>query len=177
MNYLVLAKESNWSWAVDIFTFIGMAVSAVISLIALVWLTCFVVKLLVKTFGVRVGKSYEIMVEDITKKAEAKKVRKETKRQQAFAQKQEILNMKLESKARVHEMKKQKLAGTLAEKEKEESVKILGQEVEIELPKKVETPKPEVTEPQTEEKNQEIQVENASQTPEKPAKTKKKSNK
>ena len=34
----------------SIFTFIGMVFSIVVSLVALVWLTCFVVRLLIKTF-------------------------------------------------------------------------------------------------------------------------------
>ena len=68
-----------------------------IALIAIVWITCFLVKLLIKTFGVKVGKSYDLMVEDINKKAEARKSRNEIKREAKFAQKMEILNMKLKS--------------------------------------------------------------------------------
>lgn len=115
-------------WVVDIFTFIGVSVSIIVTLIAIVWLTCFFVKLLVKTFGVRVGKSYEIMVEDINKKAEAKKTRNEMKRNAKFAQKMELLNMKLESRARIHEMKKAKLEGTLSAKEAEVKVKLFGED-------------------------------------------------
>ena len=115
-------------WVVDIFTFIGVTVSIIVTLIAIVWLTCFFVKLLVKTFGVRVGKSYEIMVEDINKKAEAKRERKELARQAKFAQKMELLNMKLESRARIHEMKMTKLEGTLDAKEAEAKVKFFGED-------------------------------------------------
>lgn len=116
----------NWQWVVDIFTFIGIAVSIIIALIAIVWLTCFFVKLLVKTFGLRVGKSYDLMVEDINKKAEAKKERNEKKRSEKLAQKMEILNMKLESKARVHEMKKAKLEEKLDAKEAGAKTKLFG---------------------------------------------------
>ena len=117
----------NWQWVVDIFTFIGITVSIIIALIAIVWLTCFFVKLLVKTFGLRVGKSYDLMVEDINKKAEAKKERNEKKRSEKLAQKMEILNMKLESKARVHEMKKAKLEEKLDAKEASAKTKLFGE--------------------------------------------------
>ena len=135
----------RWQWLVDTFTFIGMAVSILTALIAIVWLTCFIVKLLVKTFGVRVGKSYDLMVEDITKKTEAKRERKEQKRQAAFKQKNEILNMKLESKERIHEMKKQKLADTLEQKEKVKKTKLFGESIDFEnKPKEKEIKKEEV---------------------------------
>ena len=120
----------DWQWVVDIFTFIGISVSIIIALIAIVWLTCFFVKLLVKTFGLRVGKSYDLMVEDINKKAEAKKTRNEMKRNAKLAQKMELLNMKLESKERVHEMKKAKLEGTLSAKEAEAKVKLFGEDAQ-----------------------------------------------
>ena len=83
----------KWEWLVDIFTFIGMIVCVIVTLIAIVWLTCFFVKLLVKTFNVRVGKSYDLMVEDITKKAEAQKERNQIKRKEKAEKKMEILNM------------------------------------------------------------------------------------
>ena len=55
----------KWEWVVDIFTFIGIIVSVIIALIAIVWITCFAVKLLIKIFGVKVGSSFDIMKEDI----------------------------------------------------------------------------------------------------------------
>ncbi len=137
-------------WVVDIFTFIGVSVSIIVTLIAIVWLTCFFVKLLVKTFGVRVGKSYEIMIEDINKKAAAKQERKELARQEKFAQKMELLNMKLESRARIHEMKKTKLEGTLDAKEAEAKVKLFGEDA----PNYVAKPKAK-TEPKKETKVEE----------------------
>ena len=124
----------NYEWIYDIFAFIGMAVCILIALIAIVWVTCFAIKLLVKTFGVRVGKSYDIMVEDITKKSEAKKERKEIARKASADKKMEILNMKLESKQKIHEMKKQKLAENLAQKEELAKSKIFGEVVAEDLP-------------------------------------------
>lgn len=143
----------NWQWVVDIFTFIGIAVSIIIALIAIVWLTCFFVKLLVKTFGMRVGKSYDLMVEDINKKAEAKKIRNEKKRSEKLAQKMELLNMKLESKARVHEMKKAKLEGKLETRENAAKVRLFGEDApEIKQTKKVEAKPVQKAEPVIEEK-------------------------
>ena len=57
----------------NIFTFIGMAFSIIVSLVALVWLTCFIVKLLVKTFKIQVQNSYDVFVENNTAKANSKK--------------------------------------------------------------------------------------------------------
>lgn len=131
----------KWEWLVDVFTFIGMAVCILIALIAIVWITCFLVKLLVKTFGVKVGKSYDLLVEDINKKSEAKKERNEKKRTEKLAQKMELLNMKLESKARVHEMKKAKLEGKLNQKENQVKTKLFGEnasETMVEAKKSVE---------------------------------------
>lgn len=120
----------NYEWVMDVFAFIGMIVCIIIALIAIVWATCFAVKLLVKTFAVRVGKSYDVMVEDIAQKSEAKKERKELARKAAAEKKMELLNMKLESKQKIHEMKKQKLAESLAQKEADAKLKILGEEQE-----------------------------------------------
>jgi len=128
MSYV--AEKSNWEWATNIFLFIGIAVCVIITLIAIVWLTCFFVKLLVKTFSVRVGKSYDLMVEDITKKAEAKKERNEIKRNAKAAQKKELLNMKLENKERIHEMKKYKLSEKLDNKEKMIKGRLFGENAE-----------------------------------------------
>ena len=71
------------------------------------------------------------MKEDIAKKAEAKKERKEKKRNAIAEHKMELLNLKLESKQRVHEMKKQKLAANLSKEEENAKQKILGDNVEI----------------------------------------------
>ena len=119
----------KWEWLVDVFTFIGMAVCILIALIAIVWITCFLVKLLVKTFGVKVGKSYDLLVEDINKKSEAKKERNELKRQAKLAHKMEMLNIKLESKQRIHDIKKAKLEGKLDSKENAVMIKLFGDEV------------------------------------------------
>lgn len=118
----------DWQWVVDIFTFLGISVSVIAALMAIVWLTCFVAKLLVKTFGIRVGKSYDLMVEDINKKAEAKKARNEIKRKAALDKKMEILNMKLENKQKIHELKKAKLETKLENKEKATKIKLFGDE-------------------------------------------------
>lgn len=117
----------KWEWLIDVFTFIGMAVCILIALIAIVWITCFLVKLLIKTFGVKIGKSYDIMVEDINKKAEAKKERNEIKRQAKLAQKMEILNMKLENNQKIHEIKKTKLNKKLNDKENATKTKLFGE--------------------------------------------------
>lgn len=123
----------NYKWIYDIFAFIGMLVCIIIALIAIVWVTCFAVKLLIKTFGVRVGKSYDIMVEDINKKSEAKKERKEISRKAAFDKKMEILNMKLENKQKIHEMKKQKLEQKLAKQEENAKLRFFGDNKQEEL--------------------------------------------
>lgn len=133
-NIFLLAessKNNDLSWAVDIFTFIGIAVCIVVTLIALVWLTCFVVRLLVKSFKFKIEESYGVMAEDIKKKAESKKERKALKRKTSDEQKMEILNMKLESSARVHEMKKQKLQSKLDEVENTQRVKLFGEPAEV----------------------------------------------
>lgn len=128
-NMIFMAAEENTknlAWAVDIFTFIGIVVCIIAASIALVWLTCFVVKLLIKTFGAKVGESYDVFVEDMKKKAENKKARNAKKREEKDAQKMELLNMKLESKARVHEMKKQKLQEKLDMRENAQKEKLFG---------------------------------------------------
>ena len=107
----------KWEWLIDTFTIIGMVVCIVVTLIAFVWAVCFAVKLLVKTFSVNIGASYDIMVEDIKKKGEAKKERKEIKRTKQAQRKMELLNMKEDSKNKIHEMKKQKLEEKLENKE------------------------------------------------------------
>ena len=119
----------NNEWIIDIFAFIGMLVCIIIAFIAIGWATCFAVKLLIKTFSVRVGKSYDLMVEDISKKAELKKERNEIKRQAVAEKKMEILNLKLENKQRLHEIKKAKLEQELKQKEEQEKIKLFGENV------------------------------------------------
>ena len=148
----------KWQWLVDVFTFIGMAVCILIALIAIVWITCFLVKLLIKTFGVKVGKSYDLMVEDIDKKAAARKERNEIKRNAKFAQKMEILNMKLENRQRIHDMKRAKLEGKLDAKENAVMVKLFGDEVpEMMVETKVNKPEAKKVEDKKEnEENEEV---------------------
>ncbi|MBQ7917659.1 MAG: hypothetical protein IJ310_02445 [Clostridia bacterium] len=156
LNYALIAAEeakaNNLSWAVDIFTFIGIVVCIITAAIALVWLTCFVVKLLIKTFGAKVGESYDVFVEDMKKKAENKKARNAKKREEKDAQKLELLNMKLESKARVHEMKKQKLQAKLEANENAQKEKLSGTVVEKEEEPKVEEVQTEQPEEEQKEK-------------------------
>lgn len=154
----------NSEWVIKVFAFIGIAVCVIVTLIALVWAVCFAVKLLIKTFGVRVGKSYDVMVEDITQKTEAKKERKKLSRKASAEKKMELLNMKLASKQKIHEMKKQKLAEKLAKQETDAREKILGEGVENK-------------EPDTFETEVEPEVVKIYETFEEKPKTKKKSNK
>lgn len=101
----------------SIFTFIGMAFSIVVSLVALVWLACFVVRLLIKTFKTQVQNSYDIFVENSEAKTQSKKERNAIKRKAKDARKMEILNMKQESRERIHRMKVDKLGIKLNEEE------------------------------------------------------------
>lgn len=129
LNMVFMAAEDNsknLAWAVDIFTFIGIVVCIITAAIALVWLTCFVVRLLIKTFRSKIDESYNVYLEDMKKKAENKKERNAKKREEKDAQKMELLNMKLESKARVHEMKKQKLQAKLEANESAQKEKLFG---------------------------------------------------
>lgn len=162
----------NWGWLVDVFAFIGMMVCIIIALIAIVWVTCFAVKLLVKTFSVRVGKSYDLMVEDITKKSGAKKERNEIKRQASLDKKKEILNLKLESKQKIHDMKKQKLEKKLREKENKAKEKLLIENTE-DVPDSFEPEQePEIIEVYKEFENKKTSAKSKRITKSKDAKTK-----
>ena len=108
----------------SIFTFIGMAFSIVVSVVALVWLTCFVVRLLIKTFKAQVQSSYDIFVENTNAKANSKKERNALKRQAKDARKLEILNIKQEHKERIHQMKVNKLGVKLMENEEKVKEKL-----------------------------------------------------
>ncbi len=108
----------------SIFTFIGMAFCIVVALVALVWLTCFVVRLLIKTFKTSVQNSYDIFVENSTEKTKSKKERNTIKRQAKDARKMEILNLKQESQDRIHKMKVEKLEKKLMETEERAKEKL-----------------------------------------------------
>ena len=112
----------------SVFTFIGMAFSIVVSLVALVWLTCFVVRLLIKTFKIQVQNSYDVYVENSTAKANSKKERNAIKRQAKDARKLEILNMKEESRNRIHELKVNKLGLKLLKNEEKAKEKYVVNE-------------------------------------------------
>lgn len=126
--------EGIQEFALIVFAIIGVVVTLIVTIIALIWLTCFMVRLLIKTFSYRVDVSVEVTKEDINNKAEAKKFRNKLKTDQKNAHKMTLLKMKLESSQRVFELKKDALASTLNEKENKEREK-LGLE-RIERPKK-----------------------------------------
>ena len=133
--------EKNRAWIFDIFAWIGIIISILAVSIAVVWLTCFVVKILIKSFGEKVSASYSVVSEDIAKNTQARKERNEKKRVQKHAQKFEILLMKLENKKKIHELKKGKLSEKLKEKEQKAREKYLGETVEPETkPEPVQEP-------------------------------------
>jgi len=109
-----------------VFMSIGIIVCVVVTSIALVWVTCFVVRLLVKTFGTKVGSYTEIVVEDIKEKSKVKRELKEQERQAQKEHKEELLKVRLESKKRLNDMKKKKLEEKLRAKEAQKSLKLFG---------------------------------------------------
>ena len=130
-----LCDNSDKSVRVDltsIFTFIGMAFCIIVAVVALVWLTCFVVRLLIKTFKTQVQNSYDIFVENSAAKTKSKKERNAIKRKAQEERKLEILNMKLESQERIHQMQVEKLGKNLLEKEEKAKEKygIFGVSIE-----------------------------------------------
>ena len=116
--------ENIQQFALIVFAFIGVAVTLVVTIIALVWLTCFMVRLLVKTFSYRVDVSVDVAKEDIDNKAKAKKLRNKLKRDTKDQHKMTVLKMKIDSSNRVFEMKKEALQKSLAEKELREREKL-----------------------------------------------------
>ena len=120
INFLCEVAEKKEGLNVNltsVFTFIGMVFSIVVSLVALVWVTCFVVRLLIKTFKKQVQNSYDIFVENSEAKTKNKKERNAIKRDAKAARKMELLNMKEESRERIHKMKVDKLGLKLNEAE------------------------------------------------------------
>lgn len=101
----------------SVFTFIGMAFCIIASVVALIWLTCFIVRLLIKTFKTQVQNTYDVFVENSSAKTASKKERNAIKRKASDARKMEILNMKEESRDRIHKMKTQKLGIKLNDNE------------------------------------------------------------
>lgn len=110
----------------NIFMFIGMIVCITVTAIALVYGVCVVVKILVKTFGLRVSSTCELMIEGIKEKKEAKKEKKKELRAAKREQQKELQKLKLESIARVGEMKKRKYQEKLIAKENKSYEKIFG---------------------------------------------------
>ena len=116
--------ENIQQFALIVFAFIGVLVTLVVTIIALVWLTCFMVRLLVKTFSYRVDVSVEVAKEDIDNKAKSKRVRNKLKRDTRDQHKMTTLKMKLESENKIFEMRKEALAKSLLEKEAKEREKL-----------------------------------------------------
>lgn len=136
-----LCDNADKSVRVDltsIFTFIGMAFCIIVAVVALVWLTCFVVRLLIKTFKTQVQNSYDIFVENSAAKTKSKKERNAIKRKAQEERKLEILNMKLESQERIHQMQVEKLGKNLLEKEEKAKEKygIFGAKTDEKLAQK-----------------------------------------
>ena len=127
--------ENIQQFALIVFAFIGVLVTLVVTIIALVWLTCFMVRLLVKTFSYRVDVSVEVAKEDIDNKAKSKRVRNKLKRDTRDQHKMTTLKMRLESENKIFEMRKEALAKSLLEKEAKEREKLGLAQVEESKPK------------------------------------------
>lgn len=144
----------------SIFTFIGMAFCIIVAIVALVWLTFFVIRLLVKTFNVQIKNSYEVFVEQNTAKANSKKQRNALKRQAKDARKMEILNLKEESQDRIHQMKLGKLSEKLAKNEQRAKEKLgLVAHVKAEKPHKEKVEKTPAKEEKNNKEEKNIKVE------------------
>ena len=124
--------ENIQQFALIVFAFIGVVVTLVVTIIALVWLTCFMVRLLVRTFSYRVDVSVDVAKEDIDNKAKAKKQRNKLKRDSRNQHKMTILKMKLENEQKIFELRKDSLAKSLLQKENKERIKLGMPTVELE---------------------------------------------
>lgn len=109
-----------------IFMVIGILVCIVVTAVALVWVTCFVIRVLVRTFGTKVRSYSEVLAEDIREKSAMKKEFKAQERAALKEQKAELLKVKIESKERINQLKKKKLEQKCREKEKQKSLKMFG---------------------------------------------------
>lgn len=114
------------SFVMYCFMIIGILVCVVVSAIALVWTTCFVVRILIKSFKTKVNSFCEIAVEDIKEKSALKKEIKRKLRLAQKEQKEEALKIKLKSDKRIAEMKLKKLEEKLKAKESKLSLKFFG---------------------------------------------------
>ena len=124
--------ENIQQFALIVFAFIGVVVTLVVTIIALVWLTCFMVRLLVRTFSYRVDVSVDVAKEDIDNKAKAKKQRNKLRRDSRNQHKMTILKMKLENEQKIFELRKDSLAKSLLQKENKERIKLGMPTVELE---------------------------------------------
>lgn len=125
-NSLVLALDLK-EFVMTVFMIIGAVVSVVVTVIALTYGICFIVKLLVKTFSARVSSSIELMSDSIHEKKLEKKERKRQEREAKFEQKRELHKLKLESIARIGEMKRKKYRNKLGKKEDKTYEKMFGE--------------------------------------------------
>lgn len=161
MNFNVLCEIADKQGfnvnLTSIFTIIGMAFCIIVALVALVWLTFFVIRLLVKTFNVQIKNSYEVFVEQNTAKANSKKQRNALKRQAKDARKMEVLNLKEESQDRIHQMKLGKLSEKLAKNEQRAKIKLgLESSAKTERPSKEKNAKVKVKEEVVKEEKIEV---------------------
>lgn len=128
MNFsaFVLALDLK-EFVMTVFMIIGAVVSVIVTLIALVYGTFFIVRLLAKTFSLRVSSSIELMSDSIQEKKLEKKERKKQEREAKFEQKRELHKLKLESIARIGEMKRKKYQQKLTKKEDKTYEKMFGE--------------------------------------------------
>lgn len=106
-----------------VFGVFGMIVAGIICLIALVWATCFAVRILVKTFTSTVENFNSVEKEHISKKYEARRDRLAQKRIKDNEHKQEILDLKLAKQEEIHKIKLQKLEEKLNQQVEETATK------------------------------------------------------
>lgn len=105
------------------FAVFGVIVAIIICAVVVVWLTCFCVKMLTRTFSTTLDSFSTVQKEDIKLKYEAKRERMLKARELKSKHQAEEQEKKLNSKQKVHEYKMTCLDKKLAEQEDKARVK------------------------------------------------------
>lgn len=111
------------------FAVVGIVICFILALFSLIWSICFIVRVMFKSFGAKVGTMTDIAVEDIKERAELKREVKRRIRAAKKEHKEQSLALKIQSMERINAMKRKKYDKKLQDKEMKYSIKTFGEYV------------------------------------------------
>lgn len=130
---IIFQKEGIMETVMQIFAIIGIIVSILAVLLFVVWAVSFYSSVAIKTFKYNLGEYCKVKKEHIEKNSQARRLRLAKSREQKNKQKEEMQNIKLQTKRDLYEIKRREsIAKQSAKVEKAKSEAKMRSDIDVE---------------------------------------------